>query len=251
MRGPLSSSPSPRRSTLKRENNSLDALELRDPPVQVALRRSRGARRMSLSVSRIDGGARLTIPHRCSRKAARAFLEEHRDWLRATLAKTPAERRIAIGSELPYRGRVLTLRHAPKTRLLRLDAENTLWVGGPPDQAGRRAVAWLKEEARATLLSRSRKYAEQLGTRFERVSIRDTRSRWGSCSSAGALSYSWRLIMAPESVLDYVAAHEASHLLEMNHSDRFWAHVERLRPDWREQRDWLRAHGADLHLYRA
>ncbi|MEL6280973.1 MAG: M48 family metallopeptidase, partial [Pseudomonadota bacterium] len=122
-------------------------------------------------------------------------------------------------------------------------------VGGPEVGIDRRVAAWLKEEARAWLLARAGVHAAQLGARFERIAIRDTTSRWGSCSASGALSFSWRLILAPDAVSDYVAAHEVAHLREMNHSARFWALVERLRPDWRAQRDWLRAHGADLHRY--
>ncbi|MEM9723898.1 MAG: M48 family metallopeptidase, partial [Pseudomonadota bacterium] len=125
-----------------------------------------------------------------------------------------------------------------------------LEVGGPVADAGRRALLWLKEQARATLTDRAAWYADQLGAPFSKVSIRDTRSRWGSCSSAGALSFSWRLVMAPPRVLDYVAAHEVAHLREMNHSARFWAVVDGLKPDWRKDRAWLRAHGAGLHCYR-
>ena len=122
-----------------------------------------------------------------------------------------------------------------------------LLVSGPPEGAPGRARAFLKDAARAALVPAAHGYAEQVGRRAARITLRDTRSRWGSCSSEGALSFSWRLAMAPPEVLDYVAAHEAAHLVEMNHGPRFWALVERLRPDWRESRDWLRRHGGDLH----
>ena len=157
---------------------------------------------------------------------------------------------IEIGKQIPYRGRLLTLTQCPRRRGVVPDLEaGAIWVGLGRAPAGQRVVAQLREDARARLIQCSRAHAETLGVRFARVSIRDTRSRWGSCSSAGALSYCWRLIMAPDDVLDYVAAHEVAHLREMNHSRRFWAEVEKARPDWRTQRDWLKRHGAELHRY--
>jgi predicted metal-dependent hydrolase len=97
------------------------------------------------------------------------------------------------------------------------------------------------------LVQASDHYAAKIGRRVTRVTLRDTRSRWGSCTAEGALMYSWRLIMAPPEVLRYVAAHEVAHLVEMNHSNRFWAVVEGLYPGWQTQRAWLRSHGGALH----
>ncbi len=108
----------------------------------------------------------------------------------------------------------------------------------------------LKAHARDRLADASERYARQVARPIKRISLRDTRSRWGSCSSAGALMYSWRLIMAPPDVLDYVAAHEVAHLCEMNHSSRFWELVEKLCPDYASHRVWLRREGASLHRYR-
>jgi predicted metal-dependent hydrolase len=118
-----------------------------------------------------------------------------------------------------------------------------------PDEvtAGVRAKAFLKTKARDELAAASDFYAAQLGKRYNRLSIRDTRSRWGSCSSEGVLMYSWRLIMAPHEVLHYVAAHEAAHLVEMNHSDAFWAVVARICPDYDRHRIWLKKNGDQLH----
>ena len=113
--------------------------------------------------------------------------------------------------------------------------------------AGVRAKAFLKLRARDALAAASDHYAGRVGRSYTRLSIRDTRSRWGSCSSAGVLMYSWRLIMAPPAVLDYVAAHEVAHLVEMNHSDAFWAVVQDICPDYRAHKDWLRHNGDVLH----
>ena len=113
-----------------------------------------------------------------------------------------------------------------------------------------RVAAYLKVRARDRLVAASDHYATQIGRRVAQVSLRDTRSRWGSCTSQGALMYSWRLIMAPPRVLDYVAAHEVAHMLEMNHSPRFWAVVERLFPQWQVERAWLKREGHALQTIR-
>ncbi len=238
-----------RRLPISRDRQErLETIELGDPSVSVLLRRSRGVRRLSLSVSRLDGRVSLSIPESCTLAVAQRFVEKHKDWLRATLNSTPPAQRLELGATIPFRGGDLLLQQASAPRTLMREGD-VLWIGGPPQNAGKRALVWLREQARSDLHDRATTHAQNLGVEFSRLSVRDTRSRWGSCSHTGALSFSWRLVLAPRDVLDYVAAHEVAHLLEMNHSSRFWAHVERLRPDWRSQRDWLRAHGAELHRY--
>jgi predicted metal-dependent hydrolase len=111
-------------------------------------------------------------------------------------------------------------------------------------------LAFLKALARTRLVAASDRYAGLLGQGFAAISLRDARSRWGSCTAEGALMFNWRLVMAPPDVLDYVAAHEVAHLVEMNHSPAFWAVVTRLRPDWKRQRDWLQTQGGALQAYR-
>ncbi|MEN8893803.1 MAG: M48 family metallopeptidase, partial [Planktotalea arctica] len=121
---------------------------------------------------------------------------------------------------------------------------------GHPEQIGARTQACLKLRARDRLAQASDHYAGKMGKPYTRLTIRDTRSRWGSCSSAGALMYSWRLILCPPEVLDYVAAHEVAHLAEMNHSSAFWDTVTRLHGPYTAPRNWLRTHGSSLHSYR-
>jgi hypothetical protein len=113
-----------------------------------------------------------------------------------------------------------------------------------------RIAAFLKVRARDRLAAASDHYAAQIGRKVVQISLRDTRSRWGSCTPDGALMYNWRLIMAPPAVLDYVAAHEVAHLIEMNHSPAFWAVVARIYPNWQVQRDWLKRNGAVLQAVR-
>ncbi|HMB13231.1 MAG TPA: SprT family zinc-dependent metalloprotease, partial [Roseovarius sp.] len=176
------------------------------------------------------------------------FAASKGDWLRAQLAGRPDCLSVAPGVALPVEGRLLRI-DPGAGRGVRLTAD-TIEVPGPEAQLPARVQAWLKARARDRLSAASDTYAAQLGLGYSRITLRDTRSRWGSCSSRGALSYSWRLIMAPPEVLDYVAAHEVAHLAEMNHSPAFWAVVARLSPGYETPRRWLRREGAALHRYR-
>ena len=128
--------------------------------------------------------------------------------------------------------------------------DDSLVLPGDPGRAGVRAVAYLKVLARDRLVAACDHHAGRLGHGFTKVSLRDTRSRWGSCTSDGGLMFSWRLIMAPPAVLDYVAAHEVAHLAQMNHSQAFWVVVDRLCPGYSAHRAWLREQGQSLHGYR-
>ena len=214
-------------------------------PVRVI--RRRGARRLTLSVSRATGVATMTLPPRMPMADAQAFALKHRDWLHARAGAMPQAVPFEDGMTLPYRGRDLRVVRR-EGRGVRMAGE-TIEVGGSSDTLPGSLERWLKGQARTRLRARSEAHAEALGAKFSRIAIRDTRSRWGSCSSSGTLSYSWRVILAPDAVLDYLAAHEVSHLREMNHSAQFWGHVKALCPDYREWQDWLREHGPDLHRY--
>jgi len=218
------------------------------PPVEIVLKRSARARRFSLRVSRLDGRVTLSLPARAREAEAMDFARAQEGWLRETLAGMPVRAGVCIGSMLPVEGRMLRLTQGAG-RAVRVEGEAML-IPGDPAQAGVRAAAFLKALARERLVAASDRYAGMIGRRVERVTLRDTRSRWGSCAADGALMYSWRLIMAPPAVLDYVAAHEVAHMVEMNHSDRFWAVVERLYPGWQAQRKWLHTHGQALHSHR-
>lgn len=220
------------------------------PPVEVHLKRSARARRFSLRVSRLDGRVTLSMPLRAREGEALAFLRGHEPWLRQTLEAMPeaALRPVALGSVIPVEGRALTLA-AGTGRSIRAEGDQLL-VPGDPATVGPRVAAWLKVLARDRLAAASTRYANLVGRRFSSLALRDTRSRWGSCSPDGRLMYSWRLIMAPPPVLDYVAAHEVAHLVELNHSPAYWAVVGRIHPGWQVQRAWLHEHGQGLHRLR-
>ncbi len=216
-----------------------------NPPVSMTLRRSARARRFSLRVSRLDGRVTLSMPARASEAEALAFAGDKADWVRSVLAAAAPRRTIGIGAVVPCEGRALTVTAAP-VRAARVSGD-ALLVPDDPARATARVVAFLKFAARQRLQAESEGYAAVLGCRIEGITLRDTRSRWGSCTQAGRLMYSWRLIMAPPEVLSYVAAHEVAHLVEMNHSPAFWAVVARLMPEYHRHRRWLRTHGNDLH----
>ena len=217
------------------------------PPVDITLRRSARTRRFSLRVSQLDGRVTLSMPDRARERDAMEFLRGHEDWLRAALARRPAQSLVAMGDRVPVEGRWLTL--TPATgRSTRIEGE-ALMLPGDPASAGARAAAYLKTLARERLAAASDHYAAQLGRKVSRITLRDTRSRWGSCAHDGALMYSWRLILAPPAVLTYVAAHEVAHMVQMNHSDAFWAVVTQLYPGWQAQRRWLQTEGNTLHGY--
>lgn len=218
-----------------------------NPEIEVNIRRHARARRMILRLSRTDGSVHLTIPRGVSEREALAFAEEKRGWLEQHLSARAEDLRIAPGLVLPVGGTAVRL--AQGAGRLRFEA-GTLHLPADPDRAGAAVQAWLKAQARAALAATSDRYAARLGRGYTRLTLRDPRSRWGSCSSQGALMYSWRLILAPPDVLDYVAAHEVAHLREMNHSRAFWDIVERLYGDPRPARTWLREKGLDLHRYR-
>jgi predicted metal-dependent hydrolase len=203
---------------------------------------------MSLRVSALDGRVTLSLPRRACANAALAFAEEKSDWIRGHLARRPDPVTVGIGARIPVAGQELPIVAGQLRRAERQG--DALIVPDAPSMAAACVKAWLKLQARAALAPACGRYAAALGRVPGRITLRDTRSRWGSCTARGDLMFSWRLVMAPSEVLDYVAAHEVAHLVEMNHSPAYWAVVERICPDYRAPRAWLKAHGQDLHRYR-
>jgi predicted metal-dependent hydrolase len=179
---------------------------------------------------------------------------KHGGWIAARLGRLPAVVALTHGTTLPLRGiphRIVHMRNARGTVWTEVDARGNrlLCVTGDAPHVARRVTDFLKREAKRDGEAAARRYAAQLDVRIKRVMIRDQTSRWGSCSTTGSLSFSWRLILAPPYVFDYLAAHEVAHLVEMNHSPRFWRLVERLYPGLHRAKTWLDVHGTDLHRY--
>jgi len=219
-----------------------------DPRVEITLRRSARARRVSLRVSGLDGRVTLSLPKSMSTAKAMAFAEEKSDWIRSHLAKQVESVDVALGSEIMVRGDRVPIMHGP-VRKAQL-ADGAMQVPDRAEMVAARIKAFLKLAARAELTQACNHYAGLVDRSAGKITLRDTRSRWGSCSSRGDLMFSWRLVMAPPEVLDYVAAHEVAHLVEMNHSAAYWAVVERICPGYAAPRQWLRQNGQLLHRYR-
>jgi predicted metal-dependent hydrolase len=221
-----------------------EAIRIGDPAIEVRLRRHAGARRMVLRVSHLGSVPTLTLPPGVPLARARAFLADQETWIRGHLAAQGWVTPVRDGAVIPFRGEELAIRLVPGGRFRREDA--ALLVS-PKGETGPSVAAWLREEARRDVVAASERHAARLGVRIGRITLRDPRSRWGSCTPSGDLMYSWRLVMAPPPVLDYVAAHEVAHIAELNHSAAFWAVVGRLMPGYDAPRDWLRRNGGGLH----
>jgi predicted metal-dependent hydrolase len=220
----------------------------------VRLRRHRQARRYTLRIQAATREVILTIPPRGTLKEAREFAQKHGGWIAARLGRLPEAVRFAHGVHVPLRGVPHRIAHRPGAR-------GTVWtetdgngkpllcVAGEAPHINRRIGDFLRRQAKHELEAASLRHAAELGVSVTRVAVRDQASRWGSCSTAGVLSYSWRLILAPSFVLNYLAAHEVAHLVEMNHSARFWRLVRRICRDHERAKTWLDVHGSDLHRY--
>lgn len=222
---------------------------------RVAVRRVAAARRFTLRVSAATGGIVLTLPKRADFSSAVDFASRHGGWIAARMARLPDTVALEPGAVVPFRGVDHRIEHRP-------DARGTVWsetardgspilvVAGAEEHVHRRLLDFLKREAKRDLDAAVLRHTAALGVRAVKITLRDTRSRWGSCSATGRLSFSWRMILAPPFVLDYLAGHEVAHLRELNHSHRFWRLVERLCPRTDEAEAWLKRHGASLHRYR-
>ena len=220
----------------------------------IRLRRHRRARRYTLRIHPTDREAILTMPPRGTLAEAKEFAQLHGGWIAARLGRLPKAAPFHVGTVVPLRGVAHRIVHRAGERgtvwvETRDSGEKVLCVAGDTEHMDRRVHDFLKREARKDLQKASLAYADELGVKVKRVSIRDQSSRWGSCTSAGSLSFSWRLILAPPYVLDYLAAHEVAHLVEMNHSARFWRVVAKVCSHVERAKSWLDTHGNDLHRY--
>lgn len=216
--------------------------------VPLVVRVNPRARRIALKVDALRGHVVLVLPNKRLEKKGWQFLNSKTDWLAETLGRLPVPVTFAEGAEVPLGGVPHRIRHCPDARRGVWVEDGALCVSGRAEHLPRRLSDWLRARAREAIAARVAVHAARLGVQPARITLRDTRSRWGSCTPSGALNFSWRLVMAPDWVLDYVTAHEVAHLREMNHSAAFWHHVETLVPGLRAPaRNWLREHGTALH----
>lgn len=216
--------------------------------VPMRVRVSRRARRIALKIDAQGDAVELILPPRTSLPRALNFVKSNRQWLESRLAALPPRIVFANGEKVPVMGVPHRIR-----LVTRSSGSGPVWieggeirVSGDAAHLARRVRDFLREKARGEFSRRARKLAAQLDRKVGRITVRDTATRWGSCSASGNLSFSWRLVMAPEAVLRYVVAHEVAHLAEMNHGPRFWKLVERFVPNVERQRDWLNRNRAGL-----
>ena len=230
------------------------SIEVDGELVTITVRVSARARSYRLSLPHV-GGPLLTLPPHGKWAEAEAFLLRHRHWLAARLKRAPEGARFAHDALVPFRGMphriIATGKLRGRVEVAKVEEEAVLLVPGDEAHQARRLTDWLKQQAQADLEERSAYHASRLDVCVKAIKLRSQASRWGSCSSSGNINYNWRLIMAPPHVLDYVAAHEVAHLVEMNHSPAFWAAVARTLPDMERGRAWLKAHGRELMAHGA
>jgi predicted metal-dependent hydrolase len=221
---------------------------------RVALKRMSSARRFTLRVRGPTRDVVLTMPARSSLKSAREFAERHAGWIGARLARLPRPVSFEPHSSAPLRGIDHRIVHRPGARgvvWIEPDAGGAplICVAGDRAHVARRVADFFKREARRDLEAAVSRYAKALKVEQRKLTLRDTTSRWGSCSSTGALNFSWRLVLAPPFVLDYLAAHEVAHFIHMNHSPAFWKVTRRLFAETDRAEDWLKTHGPGLHRF--
>lgn len=227
---------------------SILVLDLGGQSVEIAVRRSARARRLSLRLDPAAGPV-LTLPPRATLAEARRFAAEHRIWLAERLARLPGRVGFVPGARVPLLGIEHEIIHHGAARRGVWVEDGGIRVSGQAEFVARRVADFLKAEARRVILPQAHDLAGRIGRTVRRVAVKDTRTRWGSCTAAGDLAFSWRLVLAPDWVLTYVVAHEVAHLAEMNHSPAFWRVVGQLVAEPDRARAWLKRHGTGLHRY--
>lgn len=205
------------------------------------------AKRISLRVDVAEGCVVLVRPTRASDKLVASFLADHTGWVEKHLSTLPARRPVHDGMSLTILGTPHVVRSRSTAKRGVWIEGDVIYVSGAPEHMPRRLKDFLKDHAKRIFTDWARDFAAQLDVKVARVAVRDTTTRWGSCTRDGNLSLSWRLVFAPADVAHYVVAHEVAHLKHMNHSALFWRTVESLRSDMKMQRSWLQRHGAQLH----
>ncbi len=219
---------------------------------RITIRRIASARRFTLRVRAATQDVVLTIPARGSLGDAKVFANRHAAWIGAKLRLLPEKIPLSAGGLVPLRGTVHLIAQCQAGRRgVWLEEQGPtspplICVNAEAPFVPRRVRDFLVKEALRDIKTAVQSHTQKLGVVPSRITLRDTTSRWGSCSSSGALSFSWRLIMAPPFVLEYLAAHESAHLVHMNHSAAFWAAVDRLTADTGRAEAWLKAHGSSL-----
>ena len=218
-----------------------------EPDLEIFLRQNNNSRRITLRISALDGKITITGPNYLDFAEFKKFAESKKSWLKSKRESFEPPIFISEGMEIRISG--------TNTKILFSDVQEPKKVNGILFVSKEKPVStqvkkYLKEIGRIHLAYICKEFAERLGSKVHKITLRDTRSRWGSCSNDAKLMFSWRLIMAPEDILAYVAAHEVAHLKHMNHSKDFWETVEYLFGPYKKERAWLKQNGPSLHRYK-
>lgn len=208
----------------------------------------RRAKRMKLRFDASSGSGVVTVPSYCSKLEAFRFAGKHLDWLEKQKNTAPEKVLLLPDNIIPVFGKDRVVRHSGHRPASVTIKEEEIVVGGPIEGFAVRLENHLKKLATQTIDPLAREYALKTGVEYKKIQVRDTKSRWGSCSSTGTLSFSWRLVMTPPEILKYVVAHEVAHISEMNHSKAFWALVDTMVENAKPARRWLRSDGQALML---
>lgn len=217
--------------------------------VDVIVERSLRARRIRLKIGQSSRRAVLVLPRAVSVKRGVEFAQSKADWIMAQLAALPERRIFQDGMTLSFLGRESVVHHSPLAKRGVWFDQDVIWVSGRQEHLARRVRDFIKQEFAAYALKNAREKACRIQARVRKVTVRDTTSRWGSCTRTGHLSFSWRLALAPLFVADYVIAHEVAHLSQMNHSASFWKVVADLAPDYKQAERWLKKNAAYLYSF--
>ena len=229
-------------------SESATFIEINGGSIPVRLRRKGSARRIILRLDNDGSGVIVTLPKWASEAEGLSWAEQQKSWIENRIDALPQRIAFIDGAEIPFEGANYIIRHYPNARRGVWREKGEIRVSGHAEYIARRVRDWLRREAKLRLAERTADVSKILKVRAGRVTVRDTRSRWGSCALNGNISYSWRLILAPKFVLDYVVAHEVAHLKEHNHGPVFWETVAMLEPEVNRARRWLREQGESLHF---
>lgn len=219
--------------------------------IPLLIQRNSRARRISLRYNPVDRQLALTLPKSVSVNEGMDFFNHKKDWLAETLKSLPKHVPFKPGAIIPVMGKKYRIRYEAELsgRSMVKAEDDILYVTGPKDQIARHVQDWIKKQVRKKITTIAESKAELIGRKVRRITLRDTRSRWGSCSSQGRLSFSWRLAFAPPSVLHYIVCHEVAHMREMNHGPAFWRLVARICPSWASNDQWLKDNSHVLYRY--
>jgi predicted metal-dependent hydrolase len=224
------------------------SITINGEPMPVIVRKRRGARRFVIRYQPLQHSVGLTLPPYASIRQGLRFAQEKSEWIAQRMNEKPPTVSFADGAIIPILGKEYTLCHVGGRGVVKEEGDKII-VPGDAAFMPRRVRDFLKAKAREEITKLSQHQAERLGKKIKKISLRDTSSRWGSCSHDGNLSFSWRLVLAPYAVLEYLVSHEVAHLQEHNHSPAFWALVAKLFPAYEQAQQWLSEHGQRLYSY--